>query len=313
MIFIIQGFPSSFKLFLAPSFPPPSLPPRAVSRFCFCPPHHHLASHRALTPVSHPCTPSPHPRTLSINLFIFRSKSVSLKSVTLRCALCTQLNCSQFSQCEDTLLDSDSDSEFHEIVFSLYRGIKIWNDWLCFAAPSGILFPCICKIVCTYTVCMRYSISRIIYFFFHMIVSDAPSTRRMLHFSLLFANFSVCMCVFFFLYDYRLRSPIYSTLIRNARARNLLRGSKFSFLIKGAFYSCRRPPRPPQKLRYVISYFTKNVIRAKRSAGSFGGGPNCSSILDNYLIHTKYCVYRAIHLNCSFVLTFFLKTLGKNS
>jgi len=120
------------------------------------------------------------------------------------------------------------------------------------------------------------------------------------------------MC-FFFLYDYRLENPIYSTLIRNARARNLLRGSKFSFLIKGAFYSCRRPPRPPQKLRYVISYFTKNVIRAKRSAGSFGGGPNCSSILDNYLIHTKYCVYRAIHLNCSSVLTFLLKTLGKNS
>lgn len=119
------------------------------------------------------------------------------------------------------------------------------------------------------------------------------------------------MCVFF-LYDYRLENPIYSTLIRNARARNLLRGSKFSFLIKGAFYSCRRPPRPPQKLRYVISYFTKNVIRAKRSAGSFGGGPNCSSILDNYLIHTKYCVYRVIHLNCSSVLTFLLKTSGKN-
>lgn len=148
-----------------------------------------------------------------------------------------------------------------------------------------------------------YSISRLIIYLFlrETIVSDAPSIR----------NFSVC--VFFFLYDYRLENPIYSTLIRNARARNLLRGSKFSFLIKGAFYSCRRPPRPPQKLRYVISYFTKNVIRAKRSAGSFGGGPNCSSILDNYLIHTKYCVYRAIHLNCSSVLTFLLKTLGKNS
>jgi len=89
------------------------------------------------------------------------------------------------------------------------------------------------------------------------------------------------------------------TRLTNARARNLLRGSKFSFLIKGAFYSCRRPPRPPQKLRYVISYFMKNVIRAKRSAGSFGGGPNCSSILDNYLIHTKYCVYWVIHLNGS--------------
>lgn len=90
-----------------------------------------------------------------------------------------------------------------------------------------------------------------------------------------------------------IKEPICSILTRptNARARNLLGGSKFSFLIKGAFYSCHRPPRPPQKLRYVISYFMKNVIRAKRFAGSFGGRPNCSSILDNYLIHTKYCIY----------------------
>lgn len=125
----------------------------------------------------------------------------------------------------------------------------------------------------------------------------------------------VRVCVFFFSVRLSIREPnIFNldTKPTNARARNLLRGSKFSFLIKGAFYSCRRPPRPPQKLRYVISYFTKNVIRAKRSADSFGGGPNCSSILDNYLIHTKYCVYRVIHLNCSSVLTFFLKTLGKN-
>lgn len=185
------GVPEQFQTLFGPLFSP-LLPPR-LPRCLLCPPHHHLASHRALTPVSHPCTPSPHPRTLSINLFIFRSKSVSLKSVTLRCALCTQLNCSQFSQCEDTLSDSDSDSEFHEIVFSLYRGIKIWNDWLCFSQlPREFCFRVSARDRTWFVrVLFNIAFNNLSLFLRETIVSDAPSIR----------NFSVCVFFFYTIID----------------------------------------------------------------------------------------------------------------
>lgn len=87
------GVPEQFQTLFGP---PPLL------SYARTPPPH-LAFHRvlslsfsfffSLTPISHPCISSltdipPHqPRTLSINLFIFRSKSVSLKSVTLFCTV----------------------------------------------------------------------------------------------------------------------------------------------------------------------------------------------------------------------------------
>lgn len=69
---------------------------------------------------------------------------------------------------------------------------------------------------------------------------------------------------------YRAKNAEHTNRISRARppasvyVRNPPRGCKFSFLIKGNFYSCRRVARPRQKLRYVISYFTKKVILARR-------------------------------------------------